>query len=333
MGLSSRDDIVKRYDGKDRRSVNHQFSLVYFNLVRSTSHSSQRIQFPGPGSGPNRNFTKFRGDRHGVFQLSFCIRNGQHDGLDPIYSLLGIDDGAAVPMVSDIDTPFIHIERGPGGHARYGDCTETTIEYFQANGSISTEALCRDYGRSIELTAGLFEDRLEDLDRRELREDKLVIYTFDHGEQLGESGMVGHNSPMRPETAYVPTVFIHPDLPDARVTGGVTRHVDLLPTVCSLINVGDSHTWDGVALSDQKELPRYGTTVYRSEFLFNPLPIGTGTLSYEGVWEENGGDVFSRSNSYAQTGGKALQKPETALLQKTRIATPPSIYQRERHVR
>lgn len=80
---------------------------------------------------------------------------------------------------------------------------------------------------------------LDALDAAGLRESTLVIYTSDHGEMLGAHGGMHqkwHNA--YEETVRVPLVISNPVLfPQPRRAAPLTSHVDLLPTICGLLDV------------------------------------------------------------------------------------------------
>lgn len=79
---------------------------------------------------------------------------------------------------------------------------------------------------------GLLVDGLRE---RGLWENTLVVLTSDHGEALGERGMVGHVVHLYDELLHVPLVVRLPgDAKDerlARTAEGLVRHVDVTPTI------------------------------------------------------------------------------------------------------
>lgn len=239
----------------------------------------------------------------------------QPTGTDPIYSVLGVDPPSVDEPFAELSEPFLVMERGPGGHAPYGDFEGTAWEYFEQRGSQPARAYRDEYAVSVERDAALFAERLEELDERGLLEETLVVYTADHGELLGELGLLGHNGPMHPALVEVPTVFVHPDLPSERLTDGVFRHVDLLPTVLECLGEGGVPT-DGTSLR-RSTLYDYGLSFYRSSLPTGSVPGFTGSLTYGGVWEPAGGHVFARTpvlERLAAVVGTALKSPKRASL-------------------
>lgn len=66
----------------------------------------------------------------------------------------------------------------------------------------------------------------------------LLMVTSDHGEEFREHGRVGHGSDVTREQVHVPLVVVDENMPPG-VHEGVTGHVDLVPTIFSLL--GDDH--------------------------------------------------------------------------------------------
>ena len=239
---------------------------------------------------PESMFTLFDLDTH---ETRFINSIGVSGSGDPIYSVL---DQTPVGFQNTFDTvsePFVIMERGQGGHAPYGGFEGTAREYFQARKNLSVEAIKEEYRDGVQRDAEVFSSRVSKLESKGLLEDTLVIYTSDHGELLGEGGIFGHNGPIRPELVYVPTVFIHPDLPRTESSGHF-NHINLLSTVLDPLgnevenqSLGSSpDTGHDVAFS-----------FYRKEHSLPYVPF-SGVTEYDSVWNAEGGFVFSRSARY-----------------------------------
>jgi hypothetical protein len=72
------------------------------------------------------------------------------------------------------------------------------------------EGLAALYDGELRKVDGLFGDLLDELDRRGLRDDTLVIVVADHGELLGEDGLVDHQLSLREELLHVPLLLRWP---------------------------------------------------------------------------------------------------------------------------
>jgi choline-sulfatase len=87
---------------------------------------------------------------------------------------------------------------------------------------------------------------LDELDRLDLWRDTLVVFTADHGDNLGEHGLF-FKSNFREGSVRVPLLVCHPDLtPGDRQT--LVEHVDILPTVCDFLGVAPPPDGDGISL-------------------------------------------------------------------------------------
>ena len=70
----------------------------------------------------------------------------------------------------------------------------------------------------------------------ELRNNTIVIFTGDHGEEFFENGRLGHNSAFVQPQIHVPLVFYHPDAKPA-IHSQMTHHTDLVPTLATLFGI------------------------------------------------------------------------------------------------
>ena len=112
---------------------------------------------------------------------------------------------------------------------------ENGLKYKEV-GKYGNDELRAQYKRSIETSIRHFEKRLQILQDQDLISKTLVIFTSDHGELLGEyGGLVDHGRPPCPELIYVPTIFIHPSIAPEIIETNIMRHVDLYPTIASIL--------------------------------------------------------------------------------------------------
>jgi arylsulfatase A-like enzyme len=234
-------------------------------------------------------------DRETAFTNSMnYVRFDRDSEIDIISETLDVDHVDADRLES-IEPPFVFVERAAGGHAPFVQPGElhTGEAYWKQRGNAPRSTFGAEYRTAIETDTDWFLSRLHLLDDRDLLEDTLVVYVSDHGELLGEQGMLGHTPPIHPRHAYVPTVFIHPDVEPRRVTDPVLRHVDILPTVSSVLGL----EWDapvpmaGVDLTTT-EPPGHGCTFYRTD---QTTPVGEVTVAFDAAWDATGGYVFPES--------------------------------------
>lgn len=195
--------------------------------------------------------------------------------------------------LKSVQEPFFVIDRELATHAAYGQVGgtqvsdqrfETTDDYWQTRGG-DLSAIREDYARGVEVSSKKFKERLSILRDRDILDDTLVVFTADHGEALGEHGMVGHtNVPLAPEVAYVPTVFYNEEV---TVNGDFMGHVDMLPTIASLVD----HSVDG-------NYPGYDLTEGAPDdrMVFNADKRRGGHVY--SAWDQYGGITFSSVNYY-----------------------------------
>jgi choline-sulfatase len=110
------------------------------------------------------------------------------------------------------------------------------------------------YGNLMKLVDGYLVDVLDALEAQRLFDNTLVIRTSDHGEMgLAHGGMRQKNFNVYEESLRVPLVYSNPRLWSKPQTSQVmVSHVDLLPTLASLVNAPTSARarWQGVDYSD-----------------------------------------------------------------------------------
>ena len=97
-----------------------------------------------------------------------------------------------------------------------------------------------------------------------LQDDVLVIYTSDHGEQLGYHGL-WWKCTMFEQSAHIPLLISHSSFSHKIVPAPVSL-VDLFPTICDLLHVPTYECVDGVSLVPLLEK---GVDLERPDFAFS----------------------------------------------------------------
>lgn len=255
-------------------------------------------------------FTGLHPRRHGVLSWQHRIPDVPHlldiDGLDDGYYMPGdesvTDDGTFSVLrrderrvLSELDAPWTYFERHHGGHAPFNAAGwEGSWEEFVDEFAGDTDKHRQWYRKAVTGTVEDFENRLETIRDRGEEHETLLVFTSDHGEYLGESGLVDHTSPMRPETVYVPTVFVHPDLPAGVQADHVMRHVDLFPTVLDALRQSIPPHVDGESLLESR--PSRGYSLSASNVYFRGEP--RHVYEAAGIWDGNGGWVRNETPRY-----------------------------------
>lgn len=109
------------------------------------------------------------------------------------------------------------------------------------------------YGNLIKATDAWLVQMLDTLEELGLRETTLIVRTSDHGEMgMAHGGLRQKSFNVYEESLRVPLIFSNPHLfPEPRQSDALVSHVDLLPTLASLIDAPASAraSWQGVDYS------------------------------------------------------------------------------------
>jgi arylsulfatase A-like enzyme len=124
-------------------------------------------------------------------------------------------------------------------------------------GPLRSEAEQRNYvnfyGNLMKAADAALVEVLSTLEQTGLLEDTLIVRTSDHGEMaMAHGGMRQKSFNVYEESLRVPLVFSNPRLfPEARASEALVSHVDLLPTLASLIDAPDAARagWQGIDYS------------------------------------------------------------------------------------
>jgi choline-sulfatase len=109
------------------------------------------------------------------------------------------------------------------------------------------------YGNLMKESDDYLNEVIEKLEHENLLENTLIIQTSDHGEMgMSHGGLRQKNFNFYEETLRVPLTYSNPRLfKKAETSNAMVSHVDLLPTIASLLNVPQSarQAWQGVDYS------------------------------------------------------------------------------------
>jgi len=96
---------------------------------------------------------------------------------------------------------------------------------------------------------------LDELQRRRLLEDTVVIITSDHGEAFGEHGLVGHAYAVEIQEVGVPLVILAPGAPAGRSVLTPVSLRDLPATVTDLLGMSEGTPFPGRSLAEYWRTP------------------------------------------------------------------------------
>lgn len=225
---------------------------------------------------------------------SFSTKTGtMHEDLHRIFQ------NKSTSKVSDTTEPFVWIVRDPGGHAPYNGYDPETYEQRDETGpeylnrvAGDRETIESDYQDAVDNSIQRFNEVRTIIEERGLEEETLLIYTSDHGELLGEYGMLGHNHVACPELVYVPTVFCHPSLENGRDETPI-RHIDLFPTIIQLLDIKIEDAVEGKPLWEIENPVGYNH--FEMVFYNSPL-LKDIEVKVRSCWDDDGGHVFVESS-------------------------------------
>ncbi|WP_323173747.1 sulfatase [Natrialba sp. PRR66] len=84
--------------------------------------------------------------------------------------------------------------------------------------------------------------------KRELAEDTILVLTADHGEELGENGLLGHSHRLYDATLHVPLITIGPDIDAGIRRDDLVSLIDVFPTLCLQTGLPTPDTVSGVPM-------------------------------------------------------------------------------------
>lgn len=129
---------------------------------------------------------------------------------------------------------------------------------------------------------------IDELSRRDLLDETLVVIAGDHGESLGEHGEKTHGVFIYESIVRVPLILSYRgNLPRGKKIDTVVSLVDLVPTILDLLEIESETNFDGVSLVGFIEDDEPGDRAVFSESMFPYLNYGWGKLYgvREGQWK------------------------------------------------
>ncbi len=99
-------------------------------------------------------------------------------------------------------------------------------------------------------------------------DDTIVIMTSDHGENMGELGVIGDHATADHITSRVPMIVRYPGMPGGRVDKGLYNQCDIAATLVELLGGEVPACWDGRSYADAF---RKGTDGGREYVVFSQM--------------------------------------------------------------
>jgi len=122
-------------------------------------------------------------------------------------------------------------------HMRFDEVPRTERQLYPEPRSIR-EA----YANSLRLSDAHLGSLIDELQRRHLLDDTIVVITSDHAFPVGEHGLTHAETALYEEAYRIPLLILWGDrLEPRRITGNAFSQVDIAPTVLDLLRLGDVH--------------------------------------------------------------------------------------------
>lgn len=136
-------------------------------------------------------------------------------------------------------------------------------------------SLIRHYRGSVAYTDAQIGRLLDALRDHGHLDETLVVVTSDHGEGLGDHGLLGHGRNLHEELVRVPLILRGPGVGGGARLRGVAQLEDLMPSILSLLGLPQDASVDGVDLSawlrgEAAESPRRVAVGRRAAFENQP---------------------------------------------------------------
>ncbi|NNE44676.1 MAG: sulfatase-like hydrolase/transferase, partial [Gemmatimonadetes bacterium] len=108
--------------------------------------------------------------------------------------------------------------------------------------------LISQYDGGIAYVDSRFGQFLDELKRRGLYDDALIIVTSDHGEAFGERGFIDHGVSVYEDQVNVPLLIKYPAQEEAAVVSATVSSVDVVPTVLDVLEIESKAAFPGLSL-------------------------------------------------------------------------------------
>jgi len=111
---------------------------------------------------------------------------------------------------------------------------------------------------------------LEALDQNDISTSTVVLFTSDHGELLGDHGLLHKGPPPYRQLREIPLLMKGPGLPKGKVLDILSSHLDIMPTLLEMAGIPyETETFDGQTLGPflkGRKVPEVGREVIFGEY-------------------------------------------------------------------
>ena len=166
----------------------------------------------------------------------------------------------------DAHAPYVQ----PPSAGRHFGLRATTPADVETLAKWQNREFIPDDPRAVELARDAYDDGIayldaalgrlfDELDRRGLAENTLIIVTADHGEEIGEHRLVGHGRSLYRDELHVPLLVIKPGrIPSGQLVAEPVSLRDLPATVVDLLGLPEPSPFPGRSLAPLWDAPAGG---------------------------------------------------------------------------
>jgi arylsulfatase A-like enzyme len=159
----------------------------------------------------------------------------------------------------------------------------------------------------------------DELRRRGLAENTIVVVTGDHGEGFGlPHDIYGHGGRVFDEIVKVPLVIWNPRLfSSGRRADTIGGHIDLNPTLADWLGVPVAGSWQGRSLFDPQRAPRAYFYAANDDYLLG-VRAGDWKYIYNATIARD--QLFDMAGDYTEQLNLAKDNPERCVAMRQRLA-------------
>lgn len=139
-------------------------------------------------------------------------------------------------FVTPYSGPISGVYRGPNG-------------YEKASTAADVQHIHQLYDAEVAFADAGFGALLALLERKGQRDNTIVVFTSDHGEELYDHKSWNHGHTVHEELAHIPMVIQGPTLPAGRRIPHLVSLIDIAPTLLELVDLSIPKTFEGLPLT------------------------------------------------------------------------------------
>ena len=131
---------------------------------------------------------------------------------------------------------------------------------------------------------------LDALDRLDLRDDTVIAFSSDHGEELGDHGDVSHHFRFYSHNVRVPLIYSGPGVKAEKVSS-LTTLLDVVPTIADFCSLPKDPAWEGQNVTDSSVKDRKLVVLESFHggscaFAIKPVYMAVRDGRYNYLWKE-----------------------------------------------